>query len=271
MILRTETYRELEEDLATIMDIDESYLYEKLYEISKSCPLYSDWDKYEKQIERLILECVDLDLIDEVYVYHLSRHLIEPKELIPLKDLLLSENRFSTFLKEHNVVFDEQDGKLRFFYVGRQITADEILASGHFHLLAKRLGYLGEPDFCVNGFAFWPNIEKTSDHYFQDLQRGPEIIENIGRFIGKDIWRDYTERSNYYGIVFKVPIEELVFDGRDDIDTKEGKVKCLIKNALYYLNDFYDGSIRGNNLMLRIPDDKKVEVDHYILIEETQY
>lgn len=34
MILRTETYRDLEEDLATIMDIDELFLYEKLHEIS---------------------------------------------------------------------------------------------------------------------------------------------------------------------------------------------------------------------------------------------
>ena len=53
-------------------------------------------------------------------------------------------------------------------------------------MFAKRLGYLGEADYCVNGFSFWINIEKTSDGYIQDLQRGPEIIENIGRFIGRD-------------------------------------------------------------------------------------
>lgn len=106
--------------------------------------------------------------------------------------------------------------------------------------------YLGEADFCVNGFSFWINIEKTSDVYFWDLQRGPEIIENIGRFIGKDLWREYQELSKYYGVVFKMPVENVIFDGRDNVNTKEEKVRCLIKYALFYLNDFYNGCIGGN-------------------------
>lgn len=270
MIIRTETYRDLEEDLATIMDIDELFLYERLVEISRDCldGFHSDWDKYEEQIDRLISEYADLNMVDEVYIYHLGRHVIEPKELLPLKDVLLSENKVSDFLKERDIVFDEQNGKLRFFYKGREITTEEILAKGHFHLFARRLGHLGEADFCVNGFSFWPNIEQTSDGYFQDLQRGPEIIENIGRFIGKELWREFKEQSKYYGIVFKVPVEDIIFDGRTDTETKEKKVMCLIKYALYYLNDFYNGSVGGNNLMLRIHDSKKVEVDHCILIDE---
>lgn len=235
MIIRTETYRDLEEDLATIMDIDELFLYERLAEISGECldGFHSDWDKYEEQIDSLILEYADLNMVDEVYIYHLGRYMVEPKALLPLKELFLSENRFSAFLKEHNIVFDEQDGQFRFFYRERQITAEEILASD-----------------------------------FHDLQRGPEIIENVGRFIGKDLWREFKEQSKYYGIVFKIPVEEVIFDGRDDTETKEEKVRCLLKYALYYLNDFYNGSIGGNNLMLRIHDSKKVEVDHCILIDE---
>lgn len=273
MILRTETYRDLEEDLATIMGIDELFLYQRLSEISRDCldGFNSDWDKYEKQIDSLISEYADLNVIDEVYIYHLGRHMVEPKELFPLKEVLLSENKLSRFLKEHDIVFNEQNGQLRFFYNGREITTEDILAKEHFHLFARRLGHLGEADFCVNGFSFWPNIEKTSDGYFQDLQRGPEIIENIGRFIGKDIWREFKEQSKYYGIVFIVPVEEVIFDGRNDTRTKEEKVKCLIKYALYYLNDFYNGSICGNNLMLRIADNKTVGVDHCILIEEDNF
>lgn len=118
MIIRTETYRDLEEDLATIMDIDELFLYERLAEISRDCldGFHSDWDKYEEQIDRLISEYADLNMVDEVYIYHLGRHVIEPKELLPLKDVLLSENKVSDFLKERDIVFDEQNGKLRFFY-----------------------------------------------------------------------------------------------------------------------------------------------------------
>ncbi len=270
MILRTETYRDLEEDLARIMGIDELFLYQRLSEISRECldGFNSDWEKYEEQIEGLISEYADLNMIDEVYIYHLGRHMIEPKELLPLKDVLLLENKVSGFLKEHDIVFDEQNGKLRFFYEGREITTEDILAKEHFHLFARRLGHLGEADFCVNGFSFWPNIEKTSDGYFYDLQRGPEIIENIGRFIGKDLWREFKEQTKYYGVVFKVSIEEVIFDGRDDTKTREEKVKCLIKYGLYYLNDYYNASIGGNNLMLRIADNKRAEVDHCIEIEE---
>lgn len=270
MIIRTETYRELEEDLATIMGIKEIELCEKMQKISEECldDFISDWDKYEEEIENFITEHANLDMIDEVYVYHLGRHMVEPKELLPLKDLLLTNNKLSEFLRLHDILFNEEEGEIKFFHEGRLITAEEILSRDHFHLLAKRLGYLGEADYCVNGFSFWINIEKTSDGYFQDLQRGPEIMENIGRFIGKDLWREYKELSKYYGVVFKMPIENVIFDGRDNVNTKEEKVRCLIKYALFYLSDFYNGQVGGNNLMLRIHDSKKVAVDHCILIEE---
>ena len=103
MILRTETYRELEKDLAKIMGIEELVLYQRLSEVSRECldGFNSDWDKYE-----------------------------------------------------------EQNGRLRFFYKGKEITKEDILAKEHFRLFARRLGYLEEADFCVNGFSFWPNIEK---------------------------------------------------------------------------------------------------------------
>ena len=98
--------------------------------------------------------------------------------------------------------------------------------------MAKRLGYLGEADYCVNDFAFWPNIDKTSEGYFQDLKRGPEILENLDRFIGKDLWREYKKQSKYYGIVFKVPMPEIIYDGIDGLFTKEESVRFFIKNAL---------------------------------------
>lgn len=38
-----------------------------------------------------------MDLIDEVYIYHLARHFIEPEELLPLKEMLLTKNFFRIF------------------------------------------------------------------------------------------------------------------------------------------------------------------------------
>ena len=73
---------------------------------------------------------------------------------------------------------------------------------------------MGEADFCVNGFAFWPDIEKTSDGYYAALQRGPEVIENMERFLGNNMLDEYRRKTNYYGIVFKVPLSEIVSIGR---------------------------------------------------------
>lgn len=57
------------------------------------------------------------------------------------------------------------------------------------------------------------------------------------------MWREFKEESDYYGVVFKVPVEEVIFDGRNDAETREEKVKCLVKYALYYLNDCYNSSV----------------------------
>ncbi len=203
-----------------------------------------------------------------MYVYHLGRHIVQPEELWPLRELLTTENELSRFLKKNRIHFMLREDDLEFYYGNRLILPEQILQSGQFHLLAKRLGYLGEADYCVNGFAFWPNIDKTSEGYFQDLQRGPEILENLGRFIGKDLWRDYKKQSKYYGIVFKVPMLEIIFDGIDGLFTKAERTRFFIKNALFYLNDYYRNCIGGSNIMLRVSDTKKVVVDHCILIEE---
>lgn len=37
MIVRTETYKDMEEDIATLMDVDEMFLYEIMHDISEKC------------------------------------------------------------------------------------------------------------------------------------------------------------------------------------------------------------------------------------------
>lgn len=134
MILRTETYRELEEDLAKIMGIEELFLYQRLSEINRECldGFNSDWDKYEEQIGNLISEYADLSVIDEVYIYHLGRHVIEPKKLLPLKEVLLSETKVSVFLKEHDIVFDEENGGLDFSTKGHKLQKKTFLQKNIF-------------------------------------------------------------------------------------------------------------------------------------------
>ncbi|WP_066719099.1 hypothetical protein [Clostridium sp. Marseille-P299] len=253
------------------MNVDEVFIYKKLCKYERECinGKNLNWDKFINLIDRLITEYADLDAIEEIYVYHLARHFSEPTELFPLRDLLLCENPLSCFLKENGIEFKEKEGNLEFYYNTKIITPQEILSKRHFHLLSRRLGYLDENDFCVNGFAFWPDIKETSDGYYDDLQRGPEVIENIGRFIGKDLWRKFKDNSKYYGVVFRVPIEKAIFDNKDGIGCKANKVRCFLKHAILTMYGYYNQcQSSGNNIMLRIKDDARVKVDHCILIDE---
>ena len=270
MVIRTETYRDLEEDIATICDCVEEFIYEKIYDFDSQCfnGSDSDWDKFCELMDHFIDENADLSLIDEVYIYHLARHISEPTELLPLRELLLTQNHFSAFLADNDVVFKEQDGQLAFYYKQHLITPQQLLSSGHNHLLARRLGYLGEEDLCINGFTFWPDIEKTSDGYYRDLQFGPEVLGCIERYLGIDLCGAYRDKSNYYGMVFRVPIDEIIFDGKDSVVIREDKVRYLLKHSLLTLYGcYFHCPSNSNNPMIRIRDDAKAKIDHCILIE----
>lgn len=271
MVIRTETYRDLEKDIATICDCVEEFIYERISDFDSQCidGFNSDWDRFYELIDQFVDENADLSLVDEVYVYHLARHFSEPTELLPLKELLLTKNSFSAFLADNDIVFKEQDGQLKFYHKRRLITPQQLLLNGHNHLLAKRLGYLGEADFCINGFTFWPDIEKTTDIYYRELDFGPEFIECMGRYIGVELWRKYREKTNYYGTVLKVLVNEIIFDGVDDIETQEDKVRYLIKHSLRTLHGcYFHCPSTTNNPIIRLKDDSKAKVDHCIFIKE---
>lgn len=271
MIIRTETYRGLEEDIATICNCKEIDIFEKMGDFHKQCVdgFNTDWDKLYDLVEHFVEGNVNQFLVDEVYIYHLARHISEPTELLPLRELLLTKNVFSNFLAENNVVFKDQDGQLEFYYKNFLITPKQLLEKKNQKLLARRLGYLAEADFCINGFTFWPDIEETSDGYYRDLQFGPEFLGCIGRYLGLDLCQKFREKSRYYGVVFKVPIDEVVFDNMNDVETQEEKVQYLIKcSLLTLLGLYFHQPLSSNNPMLRIRDDSKVKVEHCILIKE---
>ncbi len=71
MVVRTETYKHMEEDIAALMDVDEMFIYETMHDISEKClcGFHSDWDKYESLIDDFITEYVDLDIIHHFTTY----------------------------------------------------------------------------------------------------------------------------------------------------------------------------------------------------------
>ena len=274
MILRTDSYRNLEEDIATVFDSIEMYIREQICEFDKRWIVAngpgSDWDAFYEEIDNFIDENADLEMIDEVYVYHLSRLFLKEEQLVPLKQLLVNNSNLSCFLRKYDIYFvDGSDGNIEFYYKNKLITPEMILSSGHHNLLAKRLGYLGEADFCVNGFAFWPDIQNTSDGYFNDIKRSPEIIRSLDYFLGTDMWRMFQKETQFYGVVFKVPIENVIFDEKDLLLDKEEKVKLLLRYALRTMHGcYYRCASSGNNPILRLDDGETVKIDHFIEIED---
>lgn len=271
MIIGTESYRDMEKDITDIFDCAEEYLYENLDDFYNQCidGLYLNDDMFNEKIDQFIYKNANLGMVDEVYVYHLARHVKEPTELLPLKELLLTSNSFSEFLADNDIYFKGQNGQLVFYYKQYKTTWKQILSGGNYNLLARRLGYLEKADFGINGFAFWPDIEKTTDEYYTYLQDGPEFLNSLGQYIKVNLCKKYKEKTRYYGIVFRVPVNELIFEGNEEIKTYEDKVRHLLRYSLKTLyGKHIDYPSSSNNPVLKMADNLKVKVDHCILIGE---
>ena len=261
MIIRTDSLRNLEEDMAKFLNMDELQLYDNLLAISRECE--DEDEKLDELLESFINKNTTLCQLDEVYIYHLARHFLEPIELYPLRLLLLSHNLFSDFLKERGIEFCDNNNKLVCYYNG-EIVSSELIKEKEPHL-AYRLGYIEEPDLCINGFAFWVDIENTTFGYFQDLEKGPEILGEFDRFFGMAMQQEYREKTKYYGVVLRVAIEEVIYDGKNY--NKEEKILLFMNIALKKLLDCYCGGWRGaSNICMRLADDVCAVVDDCILI-----
>lgn len=162
MVIRTETYKNLEEDIATICDCVEEFIYERISDFDSQCidGFNSDWDRFYELIDQFVDENADLSLIDEVYIYHLARHFNEPTELLPLKELLLTKNPFSAFLADNDIVFKEQDSQLAFYYKRRLITPHNCCQAGIIICWQRGLGTLAKQIFALMDLPFGPISKK---------------------------------------------------------------------------------------------------------------
>lgn len=269
MIIRTDKLELMEEDVSDIMDLDIEYIYERLkefYELSMD-GCYLDPVKFNKMIENLVSENVNLEGVFEIYLYHLGRHFEEPKTLLPLNDVLLLDTRLSAYLKSKNIHFNEKREELELYFKGKLIPRDVIECSGC-NLLACRLGYYEDKDYCINGFAFWPSIKNSPDEYFLHLQEGPEILQNLEEFLKIDLTSEYKSKTKYYGIVCKVSIQDIIFDEKDRLIGIDEKIKYYIAGCLKYLFNNRFSKDLEYNIKLSAAKMKHLVVDRCILIDE---
>ncbi|WP_129739100.1 hypothetical protein [Massilimicrobiota timonensis] len=268
MIIRTENIEEMEKDLNELLNIKCSLKeYFTHFEQMYNCIMNFD-ERFRNDVDFLIKE--KREEVTEIYAYHLARLISVPKKLYPLKELLTTHNDLTDFLSQHRIYFREKNNELILYINDREIKREEIQSSNR-HLFT-RIGYYDnvQGDYCINGFAFFNDIKNNSDDYYLSLINGPEILFDLDIYINEktgvksDLCQEYMKRTDYYSVVFKAPLSEIIFDGKDNI-IKEEKEHYFLQIALYNLYCFYH-SKSYKNIGIRLDNEKSIEVDHCIHI-----
>jgi len=230
----------------------------------KSC----DGDILDDEIDTFIQHHMSDQDVDKILFFHLGRRLNDNDEVIGnnLFDLLTTETPVSTFLKEHDVDFFENNGHLEIYEKRIHISLEDTHEKGVCYL-RSRLGYnIGRKDFCFNGFAFKDLLYKNN--YTKSLYRGPEFIQTLSTFLKRpDIYHDYLIKSTYYCFKYCVPLELVLFDKNDKLCQNKKStyfLKQLLKRLFKYHNDSESKYMFDHdNSILRLPDNANMSKQHY--------
>lgn len=236
--------------------------------------IYEDTEKEPEQWIRDFLSDYGVDeSLEYIQMFHLTRRLdgTDLKENSNLKQLLLEESPLSNFFKKHKVTFKENKDYIDLFYKGElQSLEDEFrYDGGNIYYLRSRLGYNRNKDYCVNGFAFRPYLEKN--HYFSSLLYCPELVENIERILGiQGMSNDYYKNSKYYCIEYMIPMTDVIFDLEYPLETDNEKTVEFLSRAILRLYDEWRGSsfLCDENLILRLADDACIKPEWFVKAED---
>ncbi len=112
---------------------------------------------------------------------------------------------------------------------------------------------LFSPDKCVNGFLFNGDIYENGN--VRHIRYYPEILENILRVVGKGAAvTEWVQRAQPFIVVFKTRIENIVFDGISNLNTKQ-KIFRILRYCLYYLSKKnLDDWSQHDNPIIRLKD-----------------
>lgn len=275
MLIDTRTKESMIASLASYLDITEDELFQYIdYAANKA--QQDRWafntDIFEEELLSIFSDLRLEEQIDEIYVYHLTRRLndsIEDKSSDNLKSLLLKESPISTFLRQYGIAFIEKDGHPVIVFNDNEISLEDTFESDVCYL-KSRLGYnTGREDYCFNGFALRDQLMRNS--YTRQLYRGPEFLDVLSRYLSIDGLKErYCENSNYYCFTYKMSIDEIMFDDRDDLGNDEKVDYLLVQIAMrvmsYMKNSKYQYD--QDNPIIRIADDASVSESKIADIEE---
>ncbi len=275
MLIDTRTKESMIASLASYLDITEDELFQYIdYAANKAQK--NRWafniNIFEEELLSIFSDLQPVEQIDEIYVYHLTRRLngsIEDKSSDNLKSLLLKESPISTFLRQYGITFIEIDGHPTIVFNDNEISLEDTFESDVCYL-RSRLGYnTGREDYCFNGFALRDQLMRNS--YTRQLYGGPEFIDVLSRYLSIDGLKErYCENSKYYCFTYKMTIDEIMFDDRDDLVNDEKIDYLLVQIAMRIMSYMENSKYQydHDNPIIRIADDASVSESKIANIEE---
>lgn len=268
MYIDTTSYPKLKVSACRCLNIDNSDLFNKMNELNRIAK-----DKGEEEFNKHVIKFIDscnLNMPDEVAFYHLGWRLNDEErvETKNLRELVLSENSFSNYLKNHDITFSN-DGLLKVFYKGKEILAPGKPFDRVAGYLRMRLGMDSDcKDYCINGFAFRDSIEK--DSYWKHLRLGPEFLQLFSEYIeDRKLIDDYIKNGQYYCFEYVVPISDIIIDDHNEIDNKEKTyhllMQCFRHLLKYHRNRLFpEFEDKNDNIILRLEDDANIKKERMI-------
>lgn len=245
---------------------------EEINNIYKS--IYYDTEKEPwKWVEDFLADYVVDESLEYIQMYHLSRRLngTDLRSNNNLEQLLLEETPVSEFLKKYGVTFVKNNNHIDMYYNGKlQLLDDEFrYSNGNMYYIKSRLGYNENQDYCVNGFAYREHLEKN--HYFEDLSRCPELVQNIEWLLNIDgMISNYYKNSKYYCIKYLIPLSEVIFDMNDPPETNRDKMIVFLNQSILRL--YYErrniSFVCDDNLILRLSDYAMIKPEWFVAAEE---
>lgn len=245
---------------------------EEINNIYKS--IYYDTEKEPwKWVEDFLADYVVDESLEYIQMYHLSRRLngTDLRSNNNLEQLLLEETQVSEFLKKYGVTFVKNNNHIDMYYNGKlQLLDDEFrYSNGNMYYIKSRLGYNENQDYCVNGFAYREHLEKN--HYFEDLSRCPELVQNIEWLLNIDgMISNYYKNSKYYCIKYLIPLSEVIFDMNNPPETNRDKMIVFLNQSILRL--YYErrniSFVCDDNLILRLSDYAMIKPEWFVAAEE---
>ncbi len=279
MYIDTHTKMSMEHSICNYLRIvpaELNRLFDKALQAAQT-ERWFDWCIFDEIINKFVASKIPShNYIDQILFYHLSRRLDSEYECNSgsnLFDLLTTKNSVSNFLREHDVEFIPDEGRLELLYKGRKVSFNDSMDSS-IPYLKSRLGHNHfRADYCFNGFMLKDLIYRNT--YARALFGAPEFIESLGNFLNRtDLLNDYLEKSTYYCFEYKVPLHKVLFD-EEEKPSDSSKPLYLINRVLHRLFEYYTTDLRymsdHDNPIIRLMDDDTMLETYFISKEEITY